>query len=126
MTNCNVAMGDLALLSSQRAGADAPRYIESTEIGAAPGTVPPRPARAAANGVGVRGSRAGGAKAGTLGLFAAAAERSAVLRAAFEELVDLWQLDADAKGELQEGVRRCEYQPGDVVVEQVRARRADA
>ena len=120
-----MATGDLALLNSQRSGADAPRFIESTEIGATPTSQPSPPLRGFASGVGRRGSRMGskgaGSGTGTTGLFASAAGKSAVLRSAFDELVDLWRLEADVKRELQDCVQRCEYQQGDIVVEQARA-----
>ena len=122
--NCAVASGDLALLSTQRSGADAPRFIESTEIGATPTTHTPLPLRGFASGVGIRGSRMGskGSAGGTgrVGQFAAAAAKSTVLSSAFDELIDIWKLDDDVTRELQDCVQRCDYQQGDVVVEQAR------
>lgn len=120
--NCSIAPANLALLNPQRSEADAPRFIESTEIGATPTSQPSAPLRGFASGVGLRGSRMGskgaGSSTGAIGLFAAAAGNSAALRSAFDELVDLWRLEADVKRELQDCVQRCEYQQGDVVVEQ--------
>jgi hypothetical protein len=120
--NCSVATGDLAILNSQRSVADAPRFIESTEIGATPTSQLSAPLRGFAGGVGLRGSRMGskgaGSSTGTIGLFAAAVGNSAMLRSAFDELVELWRLEPDVKRELQNCVHRCEYQPSDIVVEQ--------
>jgi heterodisulfide reductase subunit A-like polyferredoxin len=119
-----VAPADLALLNPQRSGADAARFIESTEIDATPTSQPSLMLRSFTSGVGVRSSRMGSRSARSstcaAGLFAAAARSSPVLRGAFDELVDLWQLDSDVKRELQNCVHRCEYQQGDVVVEQAR------
>lgn len=116
----SVGTADLALLSSQRYG-DEPRFIESIEINATPSNSPPPvPKSASTTGSGVRPARStAGPVEGTLGLFPSALARSPVLRAAFHELVDLWQLDQETLLELQECVRRCEYQAGDIVVEQV-------
>lgn len=116
----SVGTADLALLSSQRYG-DEPRFIESIEINATPSNSPPPvPKSASTTGSGVRTTRStAGPVEGTLGLFPSALARSPMLRAAFHELVDLWQLDQETLLELQECVRRCEYQAGDIVVEQV-------
>lgn len=116
----SVGTADLALLSSQRYG-DEPRFIESIQINAHPSNSPPPvPKSASTNCSGVRTTRStAGPVEGTLGLFPASLARSPLLRAAFHELVDLWQLDQETLLELQECVRRCEYQAGDIVVEQV-------